>query len=371
MDTSPSARKAVFVFLGFVLMIASLLVLSQPASAVTRVPNGTTFKSPTRGVYLVANDHLYAIPNPETLTACFGGWAHVQNYTEAVVSDIIASYPAAPAPAACFVSYANGTVIKAPGNAAVYVVIGRQKFHVPSEQVLNACLGGWGNVRNISDAQMAWTNDFYPYAGTYNCPAPPPLSYPNMTTLKASGPGVVVINNGSRFVVPNPDVLNRCYGGSARVRNISDTEWNQMWAQFNDGGYAADCAPPPTASREQRAIEWSRTQLRSTRWNGWCEKFVEAAYGTTGRYASALAHANSQIARGRMNRGNRNVPAGALAFFGAHSTNRGYGHVMLSIGGGQFITSGYNANGAYITTLNGIGGAPYIGWAWADPGWSR
>ncbi|MEU7869995.1 hypothetical protein [Dactylosporangium sp. NPDC049140] len=56
-------------------------------------------------------------------------------------------------------------------------------------------------------------------------------------------------------------------------------------------------------------------------------------------------------------------PAGALVFFNAAAINGYFGHVMLSEGNGNYITSGPTVQ---RVSLNWPG-APYIGWSYADP----
>ena len=113
------------------------------------------------------------------------------------------------------------------------------------------------------------------------------------------------------------------------------------------------------------AMEWARTQLRSTIWAYRCERFVEEAYGTRYIFASAwiaaqhvaLHHASITTA-----------PPGTLVFFGPNSANRGYGHVGLSLGGGQMISALETVQitdvpkSRYWSTL-------YRGWAYAPASW--
>ena len=132
--------------------------------------------------------------------------------------------------------------------------------------------------------------------------------------------------------------------------------------------------PAPKTSRESKAVSWARSQVgvRHTSltsdgmWSGWCERFAELAYGTSGRYGSAAANYRAQKAAGRL-KTTGTPPAGALVFYewGA------YGHVAISTGGGKAIsTQGYEtALPVKEHTINGIG-LRYLGWSAAPTNWS-
>lgn len=65
----------------------------------------------------------------------------------------------------------------------------------------------------------------------------------------------------------------------------------------------------------------------------------------------------------RRRRHSRSVPTGALAFFSTSSA----GHVMISVGNGQFISNDIHGNGSYTyTTISQIEkgwGSHYLGWS--------
>jgi hypothetical protein len=133
-----------------------------------------------------------------------------------------------------------------------------------------------------------------------------------------------------------------------------------------------------SGTREQRAVPWATGRVGSTAYEGYCELFVENAFGTSGRYASAISNYNAMNNRGAIHGGNTSVPAGALAFFGATSSNGYFGHVMLSLGNGQFVStnvgsSGYLVNSGRVgyTTISLVqaSSGPYLGWGYADSAW--
>lgn len=100
-------------------------------------------------------------------------------------------------------------------------------------------------------------------------------------------------------------------------------------------------------------------------WSGYCEGFVEVAFGTRNAFASASDHYNWQASQGQI-RTDTNPPAGAVVFYGG-----GYGHVGISIGGGQVIsTQGYNGQTLPVWQHSVTGLVnPYLGWAYAPYFW--
>jgi hypothetical protein len=97
-------------------------------------------------------------------------------------------------------------------------------------------------------------------------------------------------------------------------------------------------------------------------WSGWCEQFVEQANGFRFRFPSAIAHYTSQRDQHRIHT-DTNPPVGAVVFYGGGG---GYGHVGVSIGAGQVIsTQGYLGQRLPVwqhgvTALSN----PYYGWAY-------
>jgi len=181
---------------------------------------------------------------------------------------------------------------------------------------------------------------------------------------------------------------------AVRGRNVSgNTVWHRISAPAvgwisdfytNTPGFnqyipgEADCGgTPPTGTREQRALNWAISVLGQSytngdlgdsnhAWDGWCDNFVGHAYGRAASgYASAIVHYNSLAGRGLMHY-DASPPAGALAFYNGAAINGYYGHVMLSEGNGSFITSAPTVRRVNINWP----GAPYLGWAYADPEWA-
>jgi hypothetical protein len=132
--------------------------------------------------------------------------------------------------------------------------------------------------------------------------------------------------------------------------------------------------PPPTAvsAQMQRAANWAIAEKNSPdptwsdhyghAWSGWCEQFAEQAEGFTFRFASAIDHYRWQQGQGRIHT-DANPPVGALVFYGGGG---GYGHVAISIGGGQAVGT-YGTSGQRLPVrqypVTGYLSNPYYGWA--------
>jgi len=113
-----------------------------------------------------------------------------------------------------------------------------------------------------------------------------------------------------------------------------------------------------------QAVSWAKSHETTTYHADYydrCDHVVGLAYGwsasgSTTAYSHWLA-----VPSAYKHAGDRNVPAGGLAFFGG-----GAGHVMISIGGGQFVSSDIGGNGTLtvttIATIENNWGKPYLGW---------
>ncbi|WP_412539020.1 hypothetical protein R8Z50_24600 [Longispora sp. K20-0274] len=120
------------------------------------------------------------------------------------------------------------------------------------------------------------------------------------------------------------------------------------------GGFPAD----PNADS---AIAFARARLGHTDWNNQCELFVERAYGTSGRFATALAHYRWQRDNGRIHTGSV-PPPGAAVFF---TSTTSAGHIMLSIGNNSAISTGPSV----YQTNTFRERSDYLGWAYVPSGW--
>ncbi|WP_157756620.1 hypothetical protein [Plantactinospora sp. KBS50] len=199
----------------------------------------------------------------------------------------------------------------------------------------------------------------------------------------AGAPAVAVLGDGTPFTA-------EC---AVRGRNIyGNTVWHQI--SYPANGWISDyytttpgfnqylpgepeCGgAPPTGTREDRALAWARSVIGQAYtngdlgdsnhpWDGWCDNFVAHAYGRAASgYATALTHYNSLSARGLIHTSGT-APAGALVFFNGAPINGYAGHVMLSEGNGNYITSAPTVRRVSLSWP----GAPYLGWSYADPEW--
>jgi len=153
--------------------------------------------------------------------------------------------------------------------------------------------------------------------------------------------------------------------------------WDSLWYRTSDGGWVADvdintgsnnpvtpmCS---TSTREQRAVAWANSQVGSNAYYGLCERFVENAYGTSGRYASAIAAFYSLRDAGTMRYTSTGIPAGALVFSSVPAWDGGYGHVQISRGDGSFVSGG--ANGPSVKIFYGTP-TGFLGWSMAPASW--
>ncbi|MFO0955457.1 MAG: hypothetical protein U0526_02885 [Candidatus Saccharibacteria bacterium] len=214
----------------------------------------------------------------------------------------------------------------------------------------------WANNsrQDFQGGSIVWA----PYLGV----RPVPIWNERATYHGVSDPTVYVVINGRSYGVTSPEQLTTCYGGWGPVRWISDDATNLSLSAYPYSGAAPACIAP----REAHAATWAQAQLGRTDRNGWCELFVEEAFATHGRYISAAAHLAQKRASNQLHAGDTAVPVGAIAFF-APSWQNGYnGHVMISIGNGQFVSTGARV---FITGINQTLFGPYAGWTYADSTW--
>lgn len=139
------------------------------------------------------------------------------------------------------------------------------------------------------------------------------------------------------------------------------------------GDCTAPAPGPAVTPQMQRAAAWATAEKNSPdptwsdhfshAWSGWCEQFAEQAEGFTFQFASATAHYQWQAARGRIHT-DASPPVGAVVFYGG---SNGFGHVAISIGGGQEIgTYGFVGSRLPVRQYPVVGflSNPYLGWAY-------
>jgi len=79
------------------------------------------------------------------------------------------------------------------------------------------------------------------------------------------------------------------------------------------------------------AIQRFESHIGTTRYEGYCERAVENAFGTQGHYGSAIQDWRSQDQHSDW----RHAPRGAMVFYDTSSN----GHVALSLGDGRVVSS--------------------------------
>lgn len=115
-------------------------------------------------------------------------------------------------------------------------------------------------------------------------------------------------------------------------------------------------APASAQTSADEAVNWARAQVGRTDMEYWCDCFVAQAYGYGGSgHASANEHWNA-IPWANSHPPDPAPPAGALVFYDTYAP---YGHVAISTGGGNVIST--NVDGAVRETDIGHF-AGYRGW---------
>jgi hypothetical protein len=183
-----------------------------------------------------------------------------------------------------------------------------------------------------------------------------------------NGQGVCVKNNAASVWNRTGKTVrvyfNSDFGGSSQSfadgakGNLNATLKNNN-ASHDIGGSAG--GTNPADPRASEAVAFARARLGHTDWNNQCELFVERAFGTSGRFATALTHYQWQRDNGRIHTGSV-PPAGTAVFF---TSTTSAGHIMLSIGGNSAISTGpsvYQTN----TFRNR---SDYLGWAYVPSSW--
>jgi hypothetical protein len=236
----------------------------------------------------------------------------------------------------------------------------------------------WDQLANGSYVSDYWTTT--PNFGTWSPPIPqcrpplPPTYGPYKTTASPTlneriGPLTSSEVTGS--LPDNSTIYIACQTMGSSV------DGSKIWDQLANGSYVSDywtttpnvgtwsppipqCSPPTSNDpRLAEALAWEQAHLGSAQYNELCELSVENAYGTSGRYATAAADYQAQLAAGTIHSGT--APAGALVFFKGNSSA---GHVGIADGGSNYYTSDGTIHVAPYTE-----GGGYLGWSYAPASW--
>lgn len=113
------------------------------------------------------------------------------------------------------------------------------------------------------------------------------------------------------------------------------------------------------------AVSWAKaheTTSYHSEYVNMCDHIMGLAYGFPASGSTTAYMHWTQIPGSFKHAGNYTVPAGGLAFFSG-----GAGHVMISIGGGKFVSNDINGSGTLtettIASVKSKWGKPYLGWA--------
>jgi len=117
--------------------------------------------------------------------------------------------------------------------------------------------------------------------------------------------------------------------------------------------------------RERGAVDWASGFTGSAVWKHRDQRFVEAAYGTSGRFPSArIARRSLRLDTGSP----ASAPVGTLMLFRADSVNRFLGHIGISVGNGRMLSA---LNEVRDTDVAGTRywKELYLGWSRAPSDW--
>lgn len=127
---------------------------------------------------------------------------------------------------------------------------------------------------------------------------------------------------------------------------------------------AVAAAPAPAISVDSAgdgtaagAVAWYQAHAGSTGWEHYCERAAENSYGTSGVWASAIAHWNGASPK---HSGDTHPPKGAFVYWNISQ----YGHVGISDGAGGFYATSVGGRIGHVTKSAGGYGyfSHYLGW---------
>jgi hypothetical protein len=153
------------------------------------------------------------------------------------------------------------------------------------------------------------------------------------------------------------------FSNPRRAQNGKGAPGTGLTKEDSDGRGGSD------GGRGARAIEWALAQQGRTDFNGWCLRFVAAAYGQSTSYPTATIGANALGPRDGSGPATL-APAGSLVWFNWVDPRDGvnYGHVGISLGNGTMI------NALDTVRIEPIDGSTYWrsryrGWTPAPTSW--
>ena len=149
--------------------------------------------------------------------------------------------------------------------------------------------------------------------------------------------------------------------------NVNKSPQGERTIQWQSGG----------GDRMYAAIDWAQAQLgNSSTWDGYCEVFIENAYGVSrgggasGTWDTAYDAFQSLKSLGDTSSSPR-MP-GMMVYFDKDSGNENAGHVGIYMGDGWMISAtDYGVEWDRISDWSRIAGPSVLGYSWPPSGWQR
>jgi len=117
--------------------------------------------------------------------------------------------------------------------------------------------------------------------------------------------------------------------------------------------------------RERGALDWANGFTGSNAWAYRSERFVEAAFAVSGKFATPrIARRHLRLRTGSP----RRAPKGTLMLFAADSANGGVGHIGLSLGDGRMLSALVVVSDTDVATSRYWTNI-YLGWSRAPRAW--
>jgi tape measure domain-containing protein len=196
---------------------------------------------------------------------------------------------------------------------------------------------------------------------------PPTLSLPNVAGAVQSAAGAAAgaagaaLRPGGKPGETVAEVTNFLKNTGGDVAGFLKSQGKGAGEPLRGGDFAA------INPKAQTAVAWALQRVGAAKeYIGWCERFVENAFGTSGRFGTAW-----QAAQAITTNRDANAPRGTIVFFRPDPSNLNAGHVGLSLGDGTFV-SATNAGGAIESLSNAYWKGLYYGWGvspFAKGGW--
>ncbi|GIG61698.1 hypothetical protein Lfu02_60700 [Longispora fulva] len=196
-----------------------------------------------------------------------------------------------------------------------------------------------------------------------------------------SGPHVSSSAVGSVASGASVNITCQTYGDTVTGKYGTSNIWDKISTGYitdtyvytgSDDLIAPLCGSGPACSTSglgdprscSQAVTWAinhKTTSYVADYYNRCDHIMGLAYGFPASGSTTAYVHWTQVPSAYRHAGDTNVPAGGLAFFSG-----GAGHVMISIGGGKFISNDIHGNGTLTETtiaeIKSQWGKPYLGW---------